>query len=98
MKPVTKTEVIDAYPVLEKSGPRDWCPLGCGGAAWGKHARYLTENHDLCDIFGEDFIDIGQAFEKENDVNKATLGNAPIRCMQQRKLVDFAVRWIEENR
>ena len=23
-------------------------------AAWGKHAQYITENHDLSDIFGED--------------------------------------------
>lgn len=134
-------------------------------AAWGKHAAYLTENHDLSDIFGEDspvgklykldgkvlligvdydkntslhladvraehpgkhntiehsavmedgkrvwkayetlfvdgedFVDIGAAFEKENPVSKANLGNAEIRCMQQRSLVDFAVKWIEENR
>jgi aminoglycoside 3-N-acetyltransferase len=134
-------------------------------AAWGKNAKYLTENHDLCDIFGEespvgklykldgkvlligvdydkntsihladvraeykskhntiehsavmengkriwktyetlfvdgeDFVDIGVAFENENKVEKASLGNAHIRCMNQRKLVDFAVKWIEENR
>lgn len=134
-------------------------------AAWGAHAKYLTENHNLSDIFGEespvgklykldgkvmligvdydkntsihladvraeyeskhntvehsavmedgkrlwksyetlfvdgeDFVDIGAAFEKENKVEKASLGNAHIRCMNQRELVDFAVKWIEENR
>ncbi|WP_090168953.1 aminoglycoside N(3)-acetyltransferase [Pseudobutyrivibrio sp. 49] len=134
-------------------------------AAWGKHASYLTENHDLCDIFGEespvgklykldgkvlligvdydkntsihladvradykskhntiehsavmedgkriwksyetlfvdgeDFVDIGAAFEEKNTVKKAELGGTVIRCMSQRTLVDFAVKWIEENR
>ena len=134
-------------------------------AAWGKHAKYLTAKHDLCDIFGdespvgklykldgkvlllgvdydkntsihladvraeykskhntiehsavlengqrvwkayetlfvdgEDFIEIGEAFEKEHVVNMAELGSATIRCMSQRELVDFAVNWIQENR
>ncbi|SCZ77779.1 aminoglycoside N(3)-acetyltransferase [Pseudobutyrivibrio xylanivorans] len=134
-------------------------------AAWGKHARYITENHDLCDIFGddspvgklyklggkvlligvdydkntsihladvraeydskhntiehsavmedgkrvwksyetlfvdgEDFIEIGHAFEEEHVVNKIKLGHGELRCMAQRDLVDFAVKWIENNR
>ena len=134
-------------------------------AAWGKNATYITENHDLCDIFGddspvgklykldgkvlllgvdydkntsihladvraeykskhntiehsavlengqrvwkayetlfvdgEDFIEIGEAFEKEHVVNIAELGSANLRCMSQRELVDFAVNWIQENR
>ena len=134
-------------------------------AAWGKHAKYLTENHDLCDIFGEespvgklykldgkvlllgvdydkntsihladvraeykskhnttehsavmengkriwkayetlfvdgeDFVDIGVAFEKDNEVKILTLGDAEIRCMKQRELVDYAVNWIQKNR
>lgn len=134
-------------------------------AANGKHAEYLTENHDLSNIFGdgspigklyeldgyvlligvgydkntslhladvradypgkhncteysaimengqrvwkaydtlfvdgEDFDAIGEAFEKECPVQKATLGNATITLIQQRTLVDFAVKWIEENR
>lgn len=134
-------------------------------AAWGKHAVYLTQDHDLSDIFGdaspigklygldgkvlligvdydkntsihladvraeypgkhtcvehsavmengervwksyetlfvdgEDFIDIGSAFEAEHTVHKAMLGRAELRLMKQRKLVDFAVSWIEKNR
>ena len=134
-------------------------------AAWGKNAKYLTEKHDLCDIFGEespvgklykldgkvlligvdydkntsihladvrakydskhntiehsavmedgkrvwksyetlfvdgeDFVDIGAAFEEKNTVKKAALGGTVIRCMNQRSLVDFAVKWIEVNR
>lgn len=134
-------------------------------AAWGKNAKYFTENHDLSNIFGEgspvaklyevdgyvlligvdydkntsihladaraeypskhndfessaimengkrvwktyetlfvdgeDFIEIGEAFEKEHEVKKVALGNGMIRFMRQRELVDFAVDWIGKNR
>ena len=134
-------------------------------AAWGKHAAYLTENHDLSNIFGEgspigklyeldgkvlllgvgydkntsihladvraeypskhncvehsaimengkrvwkayetlfvdgeDFVDIGAAFEEAHSVNIATIGSATIKLMKQREIVDFAVDWIEKNR
>ena len=134
-------------------------------AAWGRYAEYLTENHDLSNIFGdgspigklyeldgyvlligvgydkntslhladvradypgkhnivensailengvrvrkpyetlfvngEDFDRIGQAFEASCSVAKAVLGNGTVTLMHQRELVDFAVRWIEENR
>lgn len=134
-------------------------------AAWGKYAKYLTENHDLSNIFGEgspvgklyeldgyvlllgvgydkntslhladaraeypnkhlctessaimingervwksyetlyvdgeDFIEIGEAFEQQKTMKKAALGNGTITFMRQRELVDFAVEWIEKNR
>ena len=134
-------------------------------AAWGKYAQYLTEGHDLSNIFGEgspigklyelngyvlligvgydkntslhladvraqypgkhdsiehsailengkrvwkeystlyvdgeDFGEIGAAFEKECAVSKAALGNGTITLMKQRTLVDFAVKWMEQHR
>lgn len=134
-------------------------------AAWGRHAGYLTENHDLSNIFGkdspigklyeldgyvllmgvgydkntslhladvlaeypgkhmvtessammidgkrvwksyetlyvdgEDFDEIGKAFERRCRVTRVKLGNGELAFMRQRDLVDFAVRWIEENR
>lgn len=134
-------------------------------AAYGKHARYLTEEHDLSDLFGErspigklyeldgfvlligvgydkntslhladvraqypgkhmvtehsavmhngsrvwkayetlfvdgaDFEEIGRAFERCCDVTKTPLGNGTLTLMRQRALVDFAVKWMEENR
>lgn len=134
-------------------------------AAWGKHAGYLTQNHDLSNIFGEespvgklyeldgyvlligvgynkntslhladvraeypgkhmvkessavfengkrvwktyetlfvdgeDFTEIGAAFEKNHDVKKVPLGNGVLTFMKQRDIVDFAVEWIEKNR
>lgn len=134
-------------------------------AAYGKYAQYLTENHDLSNIFGdgspigklyeldgyvlligvgydkntslhladmraqypgkhlsvensavmengervwktyetlyvdgEDFEEIGEAFEREADVRKTPLGNGMLTFMKQRQLVDFAVEWIQKNR
>lgn len=134
-------------------------------AAWGHYAQYLTENHDLSDIFGdsspigklyeldgyvlligvgydkntslhladvradypgkhnvvessaikidgqrvwksyetlavdgEDFPAIGEAFEQTGQVRHAALGSGILSMMRQRTLVDFAVKWIEENR
>ncbi len=134
-------------------------------AALGRHARYLTENHDLSNIFGdgspigrlyeldahvlligvghdkntslhladaraaypgkhlvrehsavmvdgkrqwvgydtlavdgEDFPQIGAAFEAQGEAARAPLGNGEVCLMRQRALVDFAVRWIEQNR
>lgn len=134
-------------------------------AAYGKNARYFTENHDLSNIFGEgspigklyemdgyvlligvgydkntslhladvranypgkhmtkessaimedgkrvwktyetlyvdgeDFEEIGQAFEQSCQVKKGALGNGMLTFMKQRELVDFAVQWIEEHR
>lgn len=133
--------------------------------AYGKHAAYLVENHDLTDIFGEtspigklyklngkvlllgtgydkntslhladvraqypgkhncidhsailengkrvwkayetlfvdgnDFEQIGEDFEKSNTVNTVQIGNATVKLMNQRQLVDYAVKWMEENR
>ena len=133
--------------------------------AWGKNAVYLTQNHDLSDIFGEssplaklyalngkvlllgtgynkntsihladvrakyagkhmctehsailengkrvwkayetlfvdgeDFEQIGADFEKEHAVGMTQIGNAAVRLMRQRELVDYAVTWMEKNR
>ena len=49
-------------------------------------------------VDGKDFCQIGEAFEKTSRVKKVTLGNATLRLMRQRELVDFAVRWIEKYR
>lgn len=134
-------------------------------AAYGKYAEYLTENHDLSNIFGdgspvgklyeldgyvlligvgydkntslhladvraeypgkhlstehsavmvsgkrewvayqtlyvdgEDFEEIGAAFELQGKTSKMPLGNSSICLMRQRDVVDFAVEWIEKNR
>lgn len=134
-------------------------------SALGKHAKYLTEDHDLSNIFGEgspvgklyeldgyvlligvgydkntsihladvraeypgkhlstehsammvngkrewvayqtlavdgeDFEQIGAAFELQGKSQREPLGNSSICLMRQRDVVDFAVDWITQNR
>ena len=49
-------------------------------------------------VDGNDFEEIGDAFESQGKVSREPLGNNSICLMQQRNLVDFAVKWIEKNR
>lgn len=54
--------------------------------------------YDTLFVDGEDFEDIGRAFEKECHVNIGKIGEAKSRLMNQREIVDFSVAWIEQNR
>ena len=58
----------------------------------------VWKSYETLAVDGEDFVEIGRAFEASHPVAKATLGNATLRFMRQRDLVDFAVDWMEENR
>lgn len=49
-------------------------------------------------VDGEDFENIGADFEKNHNVNIIEIGNATVKFMRQRELVDYAVEWIEKNR
>ena len=60
-------------------------------------ARVWKEYETLF-VDGEDFERIGTDFEKNHKVQKSVLGNAELRFMSQRELVDFAVGWIEKFR
>ena len=56
---------------------------------------------DELDLASDDFSQIGQAFEEnatEGVVRRSKIGLAPSRLMQQRPLVDFAVRWMGRHR
>ncbi|MGG5461147.1 aminoglycoside N(3)-acetyltransferase [Clostridium sp. B9] len=49
-------------------------------------------------VDGEDFEKIGEDFEKSNKVKSLKIGNATVKFMKQRDLVDFSIKWIESNR
>lgn len=49
-------------------------------------------------VDGEDFEEIGAAFELECCIKYGKVGDADAKLMNQRELVDFSVRWIEKNR
>ncbi|MEC0089712.1 AAC(3) family N-acetyltransferase [Paenibacillus macquariensis] len=134
-------------------------------AAVGKHAEYITSEHDLSNIFGinspvdklytldgyvlligvgydkntslhlaetrahfatkrftdessaimvdgkrqwvtystqavddEDFIRLGSVYDTENNIVVHKVGNADVRFMKQRPLIDWTVQWMERNR
>jgi aminoglycoside 3-N-acetyltransferase len=47
----------------------------------------------------DDFVEIGQAFEEATGlVRIGKIGDAAVRLMPQRELVDFAVQWMSANR
>lgn len=46
----------------------------------------------------DDFPMIGSEFEKECEVSLGTVGNADCRLFDLKSGVDFAVRWLKENR
>ena len=63
-----------------------------------ENGQRVWKAYDTLYVDGEDFSQIGEAFEQEHTVSKVQLGNATLRLMRQRELVDFAVKWIEQNR
>lgn len=60
--------------------------------------KRVWKSYDTLYVDGEDFEQIGEAFEKDCAVRTTTLGNATLRFMKVRDLVDYAVAWIEVNR
>lgn len=63
-----------------------------------ENGKRVWKEYETLFVDGEDFIQIGEEFEKSHSVCKTQLGNATLRFMKVRELVDFAVSWIEKNR
>ena len=63
-----------------------------------ENGKRVWKAYETLFVDGEDFVDIGAAFEAAHTVKRQKLGNAELRLMKQRELVDFAVEWIERNR
>ena len=63
-----------------------------------ENGKRVWKAYETLFVDGEDFKEIGAAYEKEHEVKISSLGGAALRFMRQRDLVDFAVDWIEHNR
>ena len=63
-----------------------------------ENGNRIWKAYETLFVDGEDFQEIGTAFEKEYEVKTGMLGGATLRLMRQRDLVDYAVGWIEKNR
>ena len=59
--------------------------------------RKWYESTDIL-YYSDDFIRIGRDFEQSNTIQKHKIGNAACKLISQRKLVDYAVAWMESNR
>ena len=46
----------------------------------------------------EDFPALGEAFEREHEIEHGTVGAAETKLIDQRDLVDFGVEWLQEHR
>jgi aminoglycoside 3-N-acetyltransferase len=64
--------------------------LSDGQRVWQTYQEY--------DINSDDFPEIGHAFSKTGQFSQGNVGAADSILVKQRPLVDFAVRWMEENR
>lgn len=63
-----------------------------------KNGERVWKGYSTLFVDGEDFTEIGAAFEKAHAVQKESLGSGTITFMRQRELVDFAADWIGRNR
>ena len=79
-------------PIIKEDIKRAFQELGM------ENGRRVWKAYETLFVDGEDFVQIGEAFEKEHPVKKTLLGKAVLRLMKQRMLVDFAVEWMEKNR
>ncbi|MGD7533536.1 aminoglycoside N(3)-acetyltransferase, partial [Ralstonia pseudosolanacearum] len=63
-----------------------------------ENGKRVWKAYETLFVDGEDFEQIGAAFEQACTVRHGKLGNAELRLMKQRELVDFATDWIQHNR
>ena len=63
-----------------------------------ENGKRVWKAYETLFVDGEDFKDIGIAFEAVHTVHTAAIGETELKIMKQRELVDFAVEWIEKHR
>jgi aminoglycoside 3-N-acetyltransferase len=54
--------------------------------------------YETLKTYGDDFGEIGQAFDAAHHIEVKQIANAEVRLFKQRAVVDFAVAWIEQHR
>lgn len=54
--------------------------------------------YETLDLGGDDFRELGDAYEAEHNIPRGRVGQAEVRFMRQRPLVDYAVTWMERHR
>ncbi len=69
----------------------------CGSAMLVNGAREWVTYQDVA-IDAGDFAQLGDQYEAEHGIERGRVGQAEVRFLRQRPLVDYAVRWMETNR
>jgi aminoglycoside 3-N-acetyltransferase len=69
----------------------------CGSAVLVNGARQWVTYEDL-DIDADDFPQLGDQYESEHGIARGRVGQAEVRFVRQRPLIDYAVRWMEQHR
>jgi aminoglycoside 3-N-acetyltransferase len=54
--------------------------------------------YECLDTYGDDFGEIGKAFDAEHNLRIPKIANAEVRFFKQQAVVDFAIDWMEKNR
>lgn len=67
-------------------------------SAVSEAGKRVWKAYETLFVDGNDFEKIGEDFEEAYAVPEVQIGNAFVRLMYQRELVDFAVKWMETNR
>ena len=67
-------------------------------SAVSEAGKRVWKAYETLFVDGNGFEKIGEDFEKAYAVPGVQIGNALVRLMYQRELVDFAVKWMETNR
>ncbi|MCL4248749.1 MAG: AAC(3) family N-acetyltransferase [Anaerolineae bacterium] len=55
-------------------------------------------SYDLRDLNDADFAALGDEYEAAHGIPRGRVGQAEVRFMKQRPLVDYAVTWLEQHR
>ena len=67
-------------------------------SAVSEAGKRVWKAYETLFVDGNDFEKIGEDFEEAYAVPGVPIGNAFVRLMYQRELVDFEVKWMETNR
>jgi aminoglycoside 3-N-acetyltransferase len=73
-------------------------PKKTNGAAILDKGKRVWKTWDEIDYSDHDFIEIGAVYEKSTQYMLQLIGQAESRLLSMKDLVDFAVRWMRENR
>lgn len=77
---------IEGFPTEIQGGP----VIENNKRVWKEYEDYKYDS--------EDFDVIGSRFEESNEVNCGKIGSSKSKLISMRKLVDFALLWMKENR